>query len=155
MNGARACLTGWLAAGLSSALTALAVSFSLAMAGSDAARAEPSQGRTLYIQHCASCHGAQLEGQPNWKRLNDKGRRPAPPHDETGHTWHHPMEQLLRITKLGFRPPLVPEGYESDMPGFEGVLTDAEMRTILRYIKSTWPEKIRDRHDKMEEAGKQ
>jgi mono/diheme cytochrome c family protein len=38
---------------------------------------------------------------------------------------------------------VVGEGYESDMPGFGGILTDAEMRSILAYIKSTWPERER------------
>ena len=26
---------------------------------------------------------------------------PAPPHNETGHTWHHPDEMLFAITKYG------------------------------------------------------
>ena len=43
-------------------------------------------GEAIYKQHCASCHGENLEGQPNWKTRNDQGRLPAPPHDETGHT---------------------------------------------------------------------
>jgi hypothetical protein len=28
-------------------------------------------------------------------------------------------------------------GYESDMPGFEGVLSDDEIRWVLAFIKST------------------
>jgi len=27
------------------------------------------QGRQIYADQCASCHGAQLEGQPDWKVL--------------------------------------------------------------------------------------
>ena len=34
-------------------------------------------------------------------------------------------------------------GYESDMPGFAGVLSDEEIRAILAFIKSTWPERQR------------
>ncbi|MEM9762953.1 MAG: cytochrome c, partial [Pseudomonadota bacterium] len=86
---------------------------------------------------CASCHGADLEGQPDWKRRLDSGRMPAPPHDETGHTWHHADRQLFTITKLGLGA-VVPD-YESDMPAFEGVLTDREIRAVLAFIKSTWP----------------
>ncbi|HBC07561.1 MAG TPA: cytochrome C, partial [Rhodospirillaceae bacterium] len=37
--------------------------------------------------------------------------------------------------------------YESDMPGFDGVLTDTEIIAVLSYIKSTWPASIRARHD--------
>ena len=46
-------------------------------------------GRALYEQHCAACHGANLEGQPDWRSPDESGLYPAPPHDETGHTWHH------------------------------------------------------------------
>lgn len=98
-------------------------------------------GQELYAANCASCHGANLEGQPDWKRRLESGRMPAPPHDETGHTWHHADGQLFTITKLGVGG-VVP-GYESDMPAFEGVLTDEEIRAVLAYIKSTWPARQR------------
>jgi cytochrome c553 len=26
-----------------------------------------AQGRVVYAQHCASCHGDSLQGQPNWR----------------------------------------------------------------------------------------
>jgi mono/diheme cytochrome c family protein len=66
---------------------------------------------------------------------------PAPPHDDTGHTWHHSDRQLFTITKRGVSA-IVP-GYDSNMPAFEGVLTDAEIVAVLAYIKSTWPERER------------
>ena len=80
---------------------------------------------------------------------------PAPPHDETGHTWHHADEQLFRLTRLGVKPPLAPEGYQSDMPAFDGVLTDAQIRAVLAFIKSTWPIDIRDRQERINEAIRQ
>lgn len=98
-------------------------------------------GQDLYAANCASCHGANLEGQPDWRRRNENGRMPAPPHDESGHTWHHADRQLFTITKLGVSA-IVP-GYESDMPAFEGILSDAETAAVLAYIKSTWPERER------------
>ncbi|MAY68677.1 MAG: cytochrome C [Rhodospirillaceae bacterium] len=103
-------------------------------------------GKSVYEEHCASCHGANLEGQVNWRERLPSGRLPAPPHDRTGHTWHHPDAQLFDITKRG--PAAVVGGsYESDMPGFDGVLSDAEIIAVLSYIKSTWPASIRARHD--------
>src|SRR3546814_18625383 len=60
-------------------------------------------GEAVYRQHCASCHGAELEGQPDWRVRKPDGRLPAPPPAETGHTWHHPAEVLFRITKLGLQ----------------------------------------------------
>jgi mono/diheme cytochrome c family protein len=91
----------------------------------------------LYAAHCASCHGAQLEGQPNWQEAKPDGRLPAPPHDASGHTWHHSDRELFMITKSGMSA-VVP-GYESDMPAFEGMLTDEEIRAVLAFIRSTWP----------------
>jgi mono/diheme cytochrome c family protein len=99
-------------------------------------------GKALYTQHCASCHGAKLEGQPNWHKRNASGRMPAPPHDDSGHTWHHSDEQLFKITKLGVSA-IVP-GYESDMVGFAGKLSDTEIRAVLDYIKSTWSQRNRE-----------
>jgi hypothetical protein len=44
-----------------------------------------TRGGPLYQQHYASCHGARLEGQPNWQSRDARGRLPAPPHDDSGH----------------------------------------------------------------------
>jgi mono/diheme cytochrome c family protein len=104
-------------------------------------RTEVATGRALYARHCASCHGAALEGQPNWQERLPGGRMPAPPHDASGHTWHHPDDVLFRITRDGVAA-VVP-GYESDMPAFAGVLSDTEIRAVLAFIKSTWPERER------------
>lgn len=103
-------------------------------------------GRGVYGRACASCHGERLEGQANWQERKPDGRLPAPPHDPSGHTWHHPDEQLFLLTKHG-PAALIGNGYQSDMPAYEGVLTDAEIVAVLSYIKSTWPAEIRARHD--------
>ena len=107
-----------------------------------------ARGETLYREHCASCHGADLEGQANWRERKADGRLPAPPHDETGHTWHHPDHMLLQITALGTAA-FAGGGYQSDMPGYREVLSDQEILAILSFIKSTWPEEIRQRHDQI------
>lgn len=99
-------------------------------------------GRKLYLENCASCHGADLEGQPDWRRPSPTGRMPAPPHDDTGHTWHHSDSALFRITKFG-PAALIGGGYESDMPAYDGILSDEEIRAVLDYIKSAWPERER------------
>lgn len=101
-----------------------------------------AEGLEIYRQNCAACHGEALEGQPDWRRRGPNGRMPAPPHDETGHTWHHGDEQLFRITRDGVAA-VVGGNYESDMPGFGEILTDDEILSVLDYIKSTWPDRER------------
>ena len=76
-----------------------------------------ARGEVLYQQHCASCHGANLEGQPNWRERDADGMLPAPPHDVTGHTWHHSDALLFDVTKLGSTA-VVGSDYMSNMPGF-------------------------------------
>ena len=99
-------------------------------------------GRAIYQDRCASCHGANLEGQPNWQGREPNGRMPAPPHDASGHTWHHADDQLFGIVKHGIEPFASP-GYQSDMPAFDSMLRDEESWAVLAYIKSTWPERER------------
>ena len=56
------------------------VIFALTLHTGQIALAEDQKaGAKLYQQRCASCHGAELQGQPNWQRPNDDGTMPAPP----------------------------------------------------------------------------
>ncbi|HEY7241031.1 MAG TPA: cytochrome c [Burkholderiales bacterium] len=113
------------------------------------AKVDLALGEKLYAQQCASCHGARLEGQPDWRKRLPNGRFPAPPHDESGHTWHHPDEVLFGITKHGLVPPYAPAGYESDMPAFGGKLSDPEIRAVLAYIESHWSPVVRKQRAEM------
>jgi len=110
-------------------------------------------GEDVYRRECASCHGAQLEGQPDWQRRLPNGRLPAPPHDASGHTWHHPSAVLFGIVKHGVQA-YAPAGYESDMPAYAGRLSDAEIWAVLAWIRSTWPDEVRRRHDEIEQRNR-
>lgn len=110
-----------------------------------------ARGEEIYDALCASCHGVDLEGQDNWRAPGPNGRALAPPHDASGHTWHHPDIQLFQIVKFGTAA-LVGNGYESDMAGYGETLSDAEIVDVMAYIKSTWPEEIIARHDAMNEG---
>ncbi|MEX0301709.1 MAG: cytochrome c [Leisingera sp.] len=105
-------------------------------------------GEVIYQDYCASCHGADLQGEVDWQVRDAEGYLPAPPHDESGHTWHHPDAQLLAITKFGVAQ-LVGNGYRSRMEGYEGLLSEAEMVAALAYIKSRWPAEIIVRHNQI------
>jgi mono/diheme cytochrome c family protein len=105
-------------------------------------------GRKVYAAQCAACHGQRLEGQPNWRERGADGRLPAPPHDASGHTWHHPDDVLFRITKYGVVKAANLKNYESAMPAFEDRLSDAEIVAVLSWIKSQWPPEIRAKVDR-------
>lgn len=98
-------------------------------------------GKQVYAAQCASCHGANLEGQPNWQQPLPTGGMPAPPHDPTGHTWHHSDESLFTTVKYGGQA-TSPPGYKNNMPALGNILSDAEIFAVLAYIKSTWPPEI-------------
>ena len=121
--------------------------------GSAAAdRREPERverGRVVYDGNCASCHGSNLEGQPNWRVRLPNGRLPAPPHDASGHTWHHSDDVLFGIVKNGLVPPYAPAGYGSDMPAFAPTLSDDDIREVLAYIESRWPPDVRRLREEM------
>lgn len=104
------------------------------------------KGKALYHQHCAACHGNNLEGEPNWREPLPNGRMPAPPHDATGHTWHHSDQLLFAITKYG-PARVVGGGHQSNMPGYVELLTDDQIIQVLSFIKSTWPDTVKTRHD--------
>ena len=111
-----------------------------------------AEGRAVYAARCASCHGEELEGQPNWRERMPNGRLPAPPHDAGGHSWHHSDRQLFTITKNGVAG--VVAGYQSDMPAFKDVLSDRQIWAVLAYIKSRWPEQIRERQQQLNRVAK-
>lgn len=104
-----------------------------------------SRGKEVYGQACASCHGKNLEGQPNWRQRDSQGFLPAPPHDDSGHTWHHSDAILFDLTKNGLQQYAGPD-YKSAMPAFDGRLSDADIVAALSYIKSTWSNETLKRH---------
>lgn len=108
-----------------------------------------ARGEQVYRAQCAACHGARLEGQPNWREPGPDRLLPAPPHDPSGHTWHHPDAQLFAITKYGVARAAQLPDHRSAMPAFEGVLGDDDIAAVLSWIKAQWPEEIRAKHDRI------
>jgi len=91
-----------------------------------------ARGAELYQANCASCHGADLAGAPDWKTPNEDGSYPPPPHDSSGHTWHHPDRVLIEIIRNGSDFP------QSRMPPFGAQLSDEDIEAILEFIKTSW-----------------
>lgn len=108
------------------------------------APASVALGAAVYAAQCASCHGVDLAGESEWKAQNEDGSFRAPPHDASGHTWHHGDEMLLEAIRLGgARFDGLNIGGTSNMPAFAGTLAQGEITAVLAFIKSTWPEDVR------------
>lgn len=115
-----------------------------------------ARGENLYRTHCASCHGVNLEGEANWRTPNADGTLKPPPHDASGHTWHHPAfadrrpdKVLFTYTKLGGQA-AAPPGFKSAMPGFGDALSDTDIWAVLAFIKSRWSPAIRERQRRID-----
>ena len=111
-----------------------------------------ARGKDVYAAACASCHGVNLQGQPNWQERGPDGLLPAPPHDDTGHTWHHPDAVLFEITKFGVQK-FAGADYKTAMPAFDQRLSDTDIAAALSFIESRWPLQIRQRHDAINRTG--
>ncbi len=99
-------------------------------------------GRTVYARECAVCHGAERQGQPEWRRRGPDGLLPAPPLDGSAHDWHHSDDLLFLMVRDGpaaYGPP----GYRSAMPAFGDRLEDREIAAVLSYVRSLWPARAR------------
>ncbi|MHB8626425.1 MAG: c-type cytochrome [Aggregatilineales bacterium] len=99
--------------------------------------AQVARGRQVYVQNCASCHGANAEGAPNWRTPGPDGLHPPPAHDDSGHTWHHSDRVLYESIYDGMNDPLRP-GSPLRMPAFGGSLSDADIRAVIVYFESLW-----------------
>ncbi|MBI3741812.1 MAG: cytochrome c [Chloroflexi bacterium] len=100
-------------------------------------------GRRVYQANCANCHGANAEGAPNWKTPDADFNFPPPPHDDTGHTWHHADKLLFEIIRDGFADPLKPDSPKR-MPPFGDKLSDEDIRVVIEYFKSLWSRDSRE-----------
>lgn len=111
-------------------------------------RADPANaalvasGRQLYTTRCASCHGGDLRGQPGWPQPQANGVMPAAPLDRSGRTWQRSDGWIFTTIRHGGQA-TAPPGTISYMPA-TGNLTDAEIWSIISYIKSSWPESLRE-----------
>ena len=111
-------------------------------------KAVVSLGKEIYAQNCASCHGINLEGHANWRQRDANGYMLAPPHNESGHTWHHSDDYLFSMTKYGIEN-IIDKKYPNNMPVYERQLSDEQIIAALSYIKSTWSRLTQRQHDQI------
>jgi mono/diheme cytochrome c family protein len=94
-------------------------------------------GRALYLKYCASCHGANGEGQTYWQKPNEFGELPAPPHNAQGHTWRHSDADLFDMIADGWRDPFN-RTKRLTMPPFKNMLKPQEIADVISYLKTLW-----------------
>ena len=100
---------------------------------------EVVKGKTLFLSHCASCHGQSAEGTTDWRRTDANGNYPPPPLNGSAHGWHHPLSSLEQtIAKGGAQ-------FGGVMPGFSRTLSEDEVRATISYFQSFWSNGVYDR----------
>lgn len=99
-------------------------------------QAQVNSGNQIYHTQCATCHGEQAEGQPNWQERGPLGYYPAPPLNGSGHSAQHSLPQMLTTLDSGGGP------LGGTMPSFADVLNDGDKRAVIAYIQSLWPDSV-------------
>jgi len=94
----------------------------MVLQGTGPDRAE--QGRTVYLQACAVCHGMQAEGYAN--------ELDAPALDASEHASHHPDQQIHDWIVKGKL------GLGRQMPAYGNQLSDEEVHAIIAYLHTLW-----------------
>ena len=102
-------------------------------------------GRGVYAANCATCHGPNAEGAPDWQVPDAEGKAPPPPLNGTAHAWHHPAKGLYTVIMKGS------PGGAGNMPAWRGKLGDTEVVAVLAWFQSLWPDQIYAQWQKIEQ----
>ena len=94
---------------------ALAVSSVLAGITPSAIAADVFSGREVYEMHCEACHGA-----------DGRSIEPGVPDFSNGDAMFQPDSDLYSKIRSG----------TNTMPAYRGILTDAEVRNVIAYLRS-------------------
>lgn len=88
-----------------------------------------SDGATVYLTNCSSCHGADGRGL--------EGMFPPLAHNAvvTG-----APRGAIEIVENGLQRRIVVNGatYDGDMPAWKGAISDDQIASVVTYIRSAW-----------------
>ncbi|MDH5752643.1 MAG: cytochrome c [Deltaproteobacteria bacterium] len=100
-------------------------------------------GEKIYIENCLGCHGPKAVGQmpdkPDGGIFNEVVVL-APALNGERHSFKHPMEMLFDVIKYGSMYPGTP------MISWDGKLSDTEIHSVIAYLYSLWPDKIKQNY---------
>lgn len=80
-----------------------------------ASAADINEGRQLYDEYCAHCHGA-----------DGSGEFPGMPDFQRGHQLMRPDQELFTVISQG----------QGSMPSFEGLLYEQEILDVVAYLRT-------------------
>jgi mono/diheme cytochrome c family protein len=95
-----------------------------------------SEGRVLFAQYCAACHGANAEATPDWKTPTADGNYPPPPLNGSAHAWHHPIAVLDQVIRDGGAP------VGGVMPAWGSILNGEQRLALIASFQDYWSEEI-------------
>ena len=94
------------------------------------------QGKIIFNEHCAVCHGENAASVPRWNEQDKNGQFPPPPLNGTAHSWHHAMPLLTRTIEEGGVK------FGGRMPAFKDKLSDADIQNVIAWFQSLWSDEI-------------
>ena len=94
------------------------------------------RGERVFQTNCAVCHGSGGEGKPGWQQPGPDGLLLPPPLDNNGRAWRLSSSQMKQFIRQGS-----PHG-RSNMPAWQGKLSDQEIDEVVTWITSQWSDAI-------------
>jgi len=107
-----------------------------------------SRGAEVFRQNCATCHGANAEGAPNWQKPGPDGKYPAPPLNGTAHAWHHPLVSLKDTIRNGTAR------LGGSMPPWRDKLSEQDVESVIAWFQSQWPDELYAAWARMDEESR-
>jgi mono/diheme cytochrome c family protein len=102
-------------------------------------------GAVVFRENCATCHGPNAEGTPNWRKRDAEGRLPPPPLNGTAHAWHHSRDVLRRVVREGG------QAFGGSMPAFAEKLSGRQIDQVIAWVQSNWSNEIYQRWQEIDE----
>lgn len=97
-------------------------------------QSQAAEGRHLFSETCAACHGDNASGTSDWKTPDAQGNYPPPPLDGSAHAWHHSIDVLAGTIEEGGAK------YGGQMPGFKHQYNQEQILALIAGFQSYWPE---------------